>query len=210
MARVRKRRQKPESLGVEPVMPVAVNPAFFQPLNTSWVDHVESDENPRSDQELDPEPDPESDPSLATISVRPVVDGDIDRLWDWVRADDDRGQTFLGFQPATARELYGMFASRFSGSPDTAAWAIDEQGIHQGFVLFNPITPQPLSATVHLYLSVAVRGRFLKIVQQLLGLLDAQYPLLSLVVVTPDHARARLYRKVGFAMSYVLTRSPKG
>ena len=201
----RGRSRKAESVESAVPSPV-VNPAIFQPLDTSWMDQVETDES----LEPEPEPAPEPDLPLATISVRPVEDADIDRLWDWVRADEDRGQAFLGFQPATARELYGMFATRFSGQPDTAAWAIDEHESHQGFVLFNPITPQPLSATVHLYLSSAVRGRFPEIVQQLLGLLDAQYPLLALVVVTPDPARARLYRKAGFTMSYVLTRSPKG
>ena len=203
----RGRPRKSASNAVEPAVPSpAVNPAIFQPIDTSWVDQVEPDEDP--DPAPQPEPDPEPDLDLATISVRPVEDADIDRLWDWVRADEDRGQVFLGFQPATARELYGMFATRFSGQPDTAAWAIDEQGAHQGFALFNPITPH-LTATVHLYLAPAVRGRFLEIVQQLLGLLDAQYPKLSLNVVTPDPARARLYQKAGFEMSYALTRSPK-
>lgn len=207
----RGRPRKAGSAAIEAAVPPAVNPAIFQPLDTSWVDQADPDEYPDPEPMPDPEPDPDPEPfPLDSVAVRPVEDADIDRLWDWVRADEDRGQVFLGFQPATARELYGMFATRFSGQPDTAAWAIDEHGAHQGFALFNPIIRQPLSATVHLYLAAAVRGRFLEIVEQLLSLLDVEYPKLPLIVITPDPARARLYRKAGFAMSYVLTRSQKG
>lgn len=209
----RGRPRKTATNGAESAVEPAVNPAnfpdIFHPLDTSWVDQVEVDEIPRSYLGPNPDPDPEPDRPPTAVSVRPVEDADIDRLWDWIREDEDRGQVFLGFQPATARELYGMFATRFSGQPDTAAWAIDEHEVHQGFAMFNPITPQ-LTATVHLYLAPMVRGRFLDIVQRLLAILDTQYPLLSLAVVTPDPARARLYRQAGFAMSYVLTRKPKG
>ena len=203
--RGRLRKSQPITVELDPGP--AVNPVIFQALDTSWVDQVEPDESDESDLERDPGPEPEL--PLVTVTVRPVEDADIDRLWDWIRADADRGQVFLGFVPATARELYGMFANRFSGQPDTAAWAIDEHGAHQGFVLFNPITTQ-LTATVHLYLSQAARGRFLEIVQQLLDFMDATYPKLSLVIVTPDAARARLYQKAGFDMSYQLRRASKG
>ena len=182
-------------------------PVQFVPLDTSWVDTIE-------DQIIDPvpdEPEPDPDPGPTDpLMVRPVTDADVDRLWDWVRQDTDRGLAFLGFQPKTAREVYGHFAQTYSGNPATAAFAIEEQGRHIGFVLFNPIHPTTLHAVTHLYFAPEAQGRFAELVPALLRLCDEQYPKLALVAVTPDGARMRLYRSAGFTVSYVLTRPARG
>ena len=190
--------------------------AAFIALDTSWVDQLEDDQDQiaptdqfglEPDPESAPEPDPEPE---AAISVRPVTDCDVDRLWDWVRRDEDRGLEFLGFQPKTAREVYGHFAQNFTDNPVAAAFAIDELGTHIGFALFNPIHPIPFQAVTHLYLAASVRGRLGEIVQQLLRICDDRYHGLSLVIVTPDERRMRLCRRAGFTVSYVLTRPAGG
>lgn len=195
----------------------------FAPLDTSWVDQIDEIQpasliygQPSTGRIVDiVEPDLASDPPPepkpeATLSVRQVTDPDVDRLWDWVRMDEDRGLAFLGFQPKTAREVYGHFALRFTDNPAAAAFAIDEQDLHIGFVLFEHIHPETMRALLHLYLSPLAQGRLLELAPVLLRMCDARYPKLSLIVVTPDEARMRLYRRTGFKVSYVLERSANG
>ena len=184
--------------------------SIYGPPDTGWIDDI-------VEPDLKPEP-PASEVSESNLaveseialSVRPVTDCDVDRLWDWVRQDEDRGLEFLGFQPKTAREVYGHFAQNFTDNPSAAAFAIDELEIHVGFALFNPIHQLPFQAVTHIYLAASVRGRVGEVVQQLLRICDDRYPGLSLVIVTPDERRMRLCRRAGFTVSYVLTRPAGG
>ena len=198
-------------------------PQAFAALDTSWVDQIDDvqPENliygqPSIGRIVDiVEPDLASDPlpeskSEAALSVRPVTDPDVDRLWDWVRMDKDRGLAFLGLEPKTAREVYGYFAEHFTDNPASAAFAVDEGDLHIGFVLLQHIHPETMRALLHVYLSPLAQGRLLELSPILLGICDTRYPKLSLVIVTADEARMRLYRRVGFKVSYVFERSAQG
>lgn len=142
----------------------------------------------------------------AAISVSPVDDKAIDRLWDWIRADDDHGLRFLGPPPETSKELhervlgfgeafYAIYEDPLAGGPPQ----------HIGFVGLG-FAPTDEFALVRLYLAVAVRGRLREIVPPLIALAAKAFPNVGKFAVhTEDAATARLYRLMGFKSQYVLT-----
>ena len=82
---------------------MAASAAAFAPIDLSWLETAEREEigeplsdEPEQDVEPDKEPEPDPTPDQATLTARPVTDADVDRLWDWVRQDEDRGLAFLG------------------------------------------------------------------------------------------------------------------
>lgn len=156
-----------------------------------------------------PEPTPE-DIATATaqaIHCLGVSDGDLDRLWDWIRQDEDQGKKFLGITPETStalRERVGNVGPMFhtiyeepiEGGPLT----------HIGFVGLTKVPGLGDAAMVSIYLAHEVRGRLREIAPRLLALAEERYPdFKRFSVYTDDHATARLYRGLGFKVNYLLT-----
>jgi hypothetical protein len=187
------------------------SPVAVMPLDTSWVDRMDEESTGVADTpdivdtpDTPDTPDTVDTPDIVFSSSTPT-DADLDRLWDWVRADDDQGYEFFGFTPETSQRLRQHFLAIHS-NPNAVALAIMTNDTHAGFVVFNPIDRTSMTAVVHLYLAPAVRGQALTVVPQLLRLCGDQYPLLSLVVITGSESRMRLYRQLDFEVRYLLTR----
>lgn len=138
--------------------------------------------------------------AATTLSYRDVEEADVDRLWDWVRADEDKGLRFLGITPSTSaemRERLELYASLV---------AIDEGGVHVGFGGFGPVTT--IYVLIHLYLSTAVRGDLRRLAPAFIEESQRRYPgtKLSTVALTP--AEVRLYCSFGFTVKHMLTLDP--
>jgi len=132
------------------------------------------------------------------LSGRETTDEDRDRLWDWIRADEDRGLKFLGIQPKTSSELRERLASF---EPDFFALTDGEE--HIGFA---GLGVGPEFALLRLYLAPSRRGQLRVIAPQLLKIASATYPeVKKFAIYTDDDATARMYRSVGFQLSYILT-----
>lgn len=146
------------------------------------------------------------DGPLPPVALREIEDADIDRLWDWLREDEDRGATFFGRTIATARELYQWSAAvqQVVATGHGLAFALDADGEPHGLVLLLPLEGD--TGTVHLYLRPDRRGAISAILKALLQLCDTQMPMLSLRVATSDPRLMRLYRPLGFDVQYTLTR----
>ena len=146
------------------------------------------------------------------IAVRPVTLVDIDNLWDWVRSDEDHGRAFLGRVMPTSLDLHAFFRDLQDreATGATATFAVDQHGVHVGFVVFDPISLQMATACLHLYLAPEVRGSLAVLLPALLGLADERFPALTLLVATTSAAAARLYRPFGFETTFVLRRVAQG
>ena len=189
-------------------MPLA-DPAVFAPLPDDWPD----DDDPEPDSDPEPDPNPEPDPDLEpddesdpALKLRPITDQDVDRLWDWVREDVDRGAAFFGFTPETSRQvhvwIFQLQQATASGQALSAALELD--GIPVGFAAVSPLRNG--EGNVLLYLASAHRHRFTDLVPLLLARWDREHPDLSLCIITTDQKRMRLYRPFGFTVTYVLRR----
>ena len=209
MARKSKARppQRPADLTgtVVPVVTPTVDPAIFAPLNDDW-----SDEDEPELESQEPAPDDDTDPSLL-LELRPITDQDVDRLWDWVREDPDRGAAFFGFPARMSREVHVWVFQLLKATEQGLALsaALDMEGVPVGLAAVSPIRNG--EGNVLLYLASAHRHRFKDLVPLLLARWDREHPDLSLCMVTTDPKRMRLYRPFGFDVTYVLRRAkPEG
>lgn len=146
--------------------------------------------------------------ALQLAKVGPI---EIDRLWDWARADRDGVMNFLGFIPDHSLHLY-KWIDNFQGLEREGRarfHSIYVAGSLIGFLMLHPIqqTGAQAVADCHLYLSQDARGNVRSLLPQLLAELDRIVPYIALRVVTArDDEWARLLRGVGFAAQIVLTR----
>lgn len=135
------------------------------------------------------------------LSFREVTEADIDRLWDWIRADEDRGAKFLGMQPATSAELRArlqLFGQHL--------YAIDEGEEPIGLGGFNPVTEH--YAQIHLYLAQSARGRLRLLLPQFLQASREKHPRLTLTLLAPDLGAVELFTAFGFQVQHILTLEP--
>lgn len=138
------------------------------------------------------------------LSYHPATEEDLDRLWDWIRTDTDKGATFLGKAPANSSEMREQLA-HFGED----LIAIVDAGVHIGFGGFSPQTAVYVS--IHLYLKVEARGQHARLVPAFIAETQRRFPGQKLSVLTEDLAMARLYRRFGFTVRHLLTlESPAG
>ena len=131
-------------------------------------------------------------------------DADLDQLWDWIRADEDRGQRFLSQAPATSSAMRGL-CKQFDvlyALYDTA-----EGKTHVGFAGFQFLPPN--HAVTDLYLATTYRGQAPHLMPQLMAMAEQTYPDKTFVVHTTDAAMARMLRGVGFEVNFLLKWIPK-
>lgn len=165
---------------------------------------------------------PVLDPPAATrpapgLNVRSVGIDDADRLWDWVRLDGDRGQSFFGQPLANSLDLHALLAQHTLRERDGTALvrAVYYEGgtrgdVHVGFLALSPIMPTEHVAAVRVYLQPEVRGKLGGLMAALVALALQIVPEYKLVLLTDDQAQMRLYRQVlaplGFAEHAVFVR----
>lgn len=140
----------------------------------------------------------------SSLSAHEAQEPDLDRLWDWIRADEDKGKRFLGETPKTSadmRRLCTQFQDLYALT-DAAA----DGDSHIGFAGFQML---PNHAVTHLYLAPTARGDGPRLIPQLMEMAEAQYPDVVFVVHTGDAAMARMLRGVGFEAGFLLKWTPK-
>ena len=141
-----------------------------------------------------------------SLQSRGVTEADVDRLWDWVRADDDKGKAFCGVVPETSkhlRQLLTAFGPHLFALEDSA----QEGESHIGLAAVQLFEPN--RAAVHLYLAKVARGDARRLLPQLMEMAEGAFPGRTFVIITEDAAAARLYRSIGFKASFLLTWVPK-
>ncbi len=136
--------------------------------------------------------------NIEGLFARAITPEDTDRLWDWVRADKDYGQAFLGRQIRSSLALH-TFMQRLV--------EVEAQGIalirsiqfhehHLGFAMLAPILAEEKTALMHVYLQPAVRGQLAQFVVPLVDIARKVAPGVHLAVVSADESWARLHRQV--------------
>lgn len=141
---------------------------------------------------------------------------DVDRLWDWARADVEGVEAFLGKQFTNSRALFADIAklAEQERNSHAAFFAIRESDALRGFVLLWPIYREqgknPV-ATTHIYLEPDTQGRLPALLPQLMNEADRLAPGVNLCVITQRQEWATMLQSAGFVSQFVLTRtSPVG
>lgn len=144
---------------------------------------------------------PAPEQSALPLTFRDVTEADQDALWDWIRADADRGYIFLGSAPTTSaemRERLALFGEHLA--------AIDEPSGHIGFVGYSPVTEHYVG--LHLYVEASNRVNLYRIAPALIPETWGRYPGRKITVMTDDPAIMKLYEPLGFTSTVVLTLLP--
>lgn len=169
-------------------------------------------------QRLTPEQLPHALPAKPTVdakvglTLRPIADDDLDRLWDWVRLDKDTAAGFLDPSVTTSKGLHAKFAEIAADceTGKAAAYAIDRIDVqpnpHIGFLILSPIMAADKLALTHLYIAAPLRGRLAELAPELFLLAQTEHPTLSCLIKTKDAAMARLLGRLGFDVTYMLTK----
>lgn len=150
---------------------------------------------------------PTSTPSVVS---RPISTIDIDRLWDWLRADAagkaPHAWMFLGREYATSIDLHNAVGTIANDRERSAIRAIDVNGVHVGFFMLKPIDRASNTAMLHLYLSPMVRMQILTLAPYILsGARQIIPPTMNLATNSPreDERFARFFEQFGFR-AYVM------
>lgn len=113
-----------------------------------------------------PKPAPAAKPAVSKFQLRPIAIEDTDALWDWVRADADKGQAFFGKPIENSMQLHdlmkGLVLAEAQGTGMVRSIFFGD--VQVGVLALVPILSTEKIALMHLYLSGPVRDR----VQQLL------------------------------------------
>lgn len=143
---------------------------------------------------------PAAAPQAPGIVAYPVSFLDVDRLWDWIRADSDRGQAFLGAAVETSLDLHqrirqiqsheamgvAMVRSLYREGDGAAGW-------HLGFLMLHPILSTERIAVVSMYLQRDSRGYELRILPAVLALAAQIVPGFKLAVMAADEGQRQAY-----------------
>ena len=137
---------------------------------------------------------------VGVCELAPATDEDYDRFWDWVRSDEDHGESLFG-EPVTT---YRNMLTRLSRMQRVLAMIRD--GAHIGIVGLDRVDAPPEMPVVgHLYIAPAHRGIIPRVMDEYLKVLDAQILQgRKLMVVVRKEALMRLYRPHGFTVSYLM------
>jgi hypothetical protein len=134
-----------------------------------------------------------------SLSMVKPTDEDLDRLWDWVRQDTDRGQRFLGTRVVTYRQMHELIEAFVAKAILMSLMDVDG---HIGFVGLQ--VQAGGNVIVHLYLAQSARGQLGRLIPQLQRIAQRDMPGLTLLIMVTDPALARLYAPFGFETTYLL------
>lgn len=137
--------------------------------------------------------------TLPNLSLRRVAVADIDHLWDWIRTDEDGGQTFLGRQFATSMDLH-HFINFVNIEGERVGLSLVRslywQDAHFGFLMLAPILAAEKTALCHVYLNQDTRGQLPQLVGHLLALAQQARPGIHLAAYAVDSEWERLYQRL--------------
>lgn len=148
------------------------------------------------------------------LMIRMPTVADIDRLWDWIRADADKGQTFLGRQLSSSIELHTLVNAihQAEGRGLALIRAVAYQAEHFGFAMLAPILADEKTALMHIYLAQPLRGQLHTLVGPLVELAAVVQPSTTFAVYSADATWATLHRRLlvplGFTEQVLFTKRP--
>lgn len=162
---------------------------------------------------LTPTPAPTPTPT-PVLSLRAATVDDLDRLWDWVRADGDHGASFFS-KPMPSSVALHTFVSALGQAEVQGLAAIRSvvfEENHLGFAMLLPILASERTAMMHIYLRADVRGHLAQLVPTLVDLAAQTVPGYALAVISHDATLARMHRALfaplGFAEHTMFLRQP--
>ena len=146
----------------------------------------------------------------SAVTLRETTVDDVDRLWDWIRADRDGTSAFLGHTHQNSRAFFDQIGQIAQKERDGVAWlrSIVHNKDLVGFVILDPITrgAKPVG-TCHIYISPKTRGQLPALLPAILADGDRQLPNMTYFVATQDDALSSLLQSAGFTAQIVLTRA---
>lgn len=134
---------------------------------------------------------------------------DVDRLWDWVRQDKDRGQAFFNRVILNSRDMHAFMQAvvELAGDKAMAKSIYYIEGtltpVHVGFVMLLPILSAELTAMLHVYLRQDIRGKLGEVTADLIDDVAALVPGYRLAVWSPSEEWVRLHRRVLVPVGFV-------
>lgn len=151
-------------------------------------------------------------PPQPALSLRPVEVEDLDRMWDWIRADVDQGAAFFSRPIANSLELHQVFRGLLDA--ETRGFGLVRSiGIaqtHLGFLMLAPMLTTERVTLMHVYLSLEYRNELARVAAALMDEVQALVPEYQLAVYSASDAWARLHWKVleplGFARHTLFVR----
>lgn len=151
------------------------------------------------------------------VTTFPPTIEDTDRLWDWVRSDDDNGQAFFSIALANSRQLHdviqGLVNAEARGTGLVRSIYVVQSKtarVHVGTAALVPILSTERTAMMHIYLSQNVRGELARIAPPLIEEAASLVPGYHLAVYSPDEKWRRIHRAIltplGFAEQVMFVR----
>lgn len=140
------------------------------------------------------------------LIAMPVRVGDVDRLWDWLRADADKGQAFLGKPMTTSVALHAQIRFLVEQTEPEGVAIIRSLYWHEehfGFAMLAPILAADQTALLHIYLKKDARGALATLVQALVELAGQAVPGMHLAVSSADATWARLHRSLLAPLGFI-------
>lgn len=140
------------------------------------------------------------------LLAMPLRVADVDRLWDWLRADGDQGRAFLGVPITTSPSLHDhlSFLAKDAEQQGVALIrALYWKGTHFGFAMLAPILADEATALMHIYLMKEARGSLQAILPALVALAQQAAPGKHLAVASPDKVWAKLHRTLLAPLGFV-------
>lgn len=148
--------------------------------------------------------------AASAVSLRQTTVDDVDRLWDWIRADRDGTTAFLGHSHQNSRAFFEQVGQIAAKEQSGVAWmrSIARGDDLIGFVILDPITrgTSPVG-TCHIYINPETRGQLPALLPSILADGDRQLPNMTYFVATQDEALSSLLKSAGFTAQIVLTRA---
>lgn len=143
------------------------------------------------------------------ILAHHVTPADADRMWDWVRQDQDRGAVFFGTPMLSGLHVHEQMAAYVKadrkGAAIIRAMYVNDQPI--GLAILHPIDPEQRVAVAHLYLRPDLRGNLPQLLPLLLDEAEAHLPDgIRIAVYENRPALAALLSSHGFVPHTLLIR----
>lgn len=144
-------------------------------------------------------------PAASGMTARLCTLADVDRLWDWIRADAPSGVRFIGKPLSNSQQLHALMTAvaKGEGTQASLARSIYLGDTHAGFVVLLPILLIEKMAAVHVYLPPASRGLLPNMLPSLLQLAADVMPDIKLAVMGMTPSLDKLLHPYGFRMQTV-------
>lgn len=139
------------------------------------------------------------------VSLAAPTVADVDRLWDWIRADGPQRMTELQVTTSVAlhQQMAGFVDKAQAGT--ALALSVYDDDEHVGFVFLNPIVGS--EAVLHGYVGPQARARCLRLCREGFARLQAECPTLHYAVLTDNPRIITFAKRMGFtSITYYASR----